>query len=282
MYLVFTINPLSYATLAAIICSLGLLVMQSGYSRLELGKNLSNKLQMIKVRAIFLVSISILSTYFVLFLMTNSKHISIAISALATSVPFLTNRQRAEKVMRARENAWPEVIDSLVSALQSGVSISDAVLALAEHAPNALRPNFSRVKIAVQRGESIESALRREKEELHSAISDQVFETLIVAKEFGGRDSNNALRLLSEFVRDDLDVVEEIRTKFGWIKNSAVLATVAPWILLVLLSSQKSTVEAFSTNSGVRILVSGVIMTGLAYVWMERVGRIPTTARALR
>ena len=156
------------------------------------------------------------------------------------------------------------------------------VIALAEHAPTPLRPNFIRIKIAVQKGEGIESALKREKEELNSAISDQVFETLIVAKEFGGRDANNALRLLSEFVRDDLDVLEEIRTKFGWIKNSAVLATIAPWILLILLSSQRSTVAAFSTNSGVRVLASGVIMTGLAYLWMERVGRIPTSARALR
>jgi len=282
MYLVLAISPLSYASLAAIICALGLLVLQSGYSRLELGKKLGRKFRVIKIRTILLVGISMLSTNLVLFLLTNSKQISIAISTLATSIPFLINKQRAEKVIRARESAWPEVIDSLVSALQSGVSISDAVLALAEHAPNALRPNFTRVKIAVQRGEGIESALRREKEELHSAISDQVFETLIVAKEFGGRDSNNALRLLSEFVRDDLDVVEEIRTKFGWIKNSALLATVAPWILLVLLSSQRSTVEAFSTNSGVRILASGVIMTGLAYLWMERVGRIPSTSRALR
>jgi tight adherence protein B len=215
-------------------------------------------------------------------LLTNSKQISIAISALSTSIPFMINKQRAEKVMRERESAWPEVIDSLVSALQSGVSISDAVLALAEHAPVALRPNFIRVKMAVQQGEGLELALKREKEDLKSAISDQVFETLIVAKEFGGRDSNNALRLLSEFVRDDLDVLEEIRTKFGWIKNSAALATVAPWILLVLLSSQRSTVEAFSTSSGVKILACGVIMTALAYLWMERVGRIPIAVRALR
>jgi tight adherence protein B len=215
-------------------------------------------------------------------LLTNSKQISIAISALSTAIPFMINKQRADKVMRERESAWPEVIDSLVSALQSGVSISDAVLALAEHAPVALRPNFIRVKMAVQQGEGLELALKREKEDLKSAISDQVFETLIVAKEFGGRDSNNALRLLSEFVRDDLDVLEEIRTKFGWIKNSAALATVAPWILLVLLSSQRSTVEAFSTSSGVKILACGVIMTALAYLWMERVGRIPIAVRALR
>lgn len=282
MYLAFAISPLSYAFLAATICAIGLLIVQSGVSRLDLGRQIRSKLKKVKMRALLLVCTSIIFTFLVMLLLTNSKQISIAISALSTSIPFMINKQRAEKVMRARESAWPEVIDSLVSALQSGVSISDAVLALAEHAPAALRPNFIRVKMAVHQGEGLELALRREKEDLKSAISDQVFETLIVAKEFGGRDSNNALRLLSEFVRDDLDVLEEIRTKFGWIKNSATLATVAPWILLVLLSSQRSTVEAFSTSSGVKILACGVIMTALAYLWMERVGRIPIAARALR
>ncbi len=282
MYLAFAISPLSYAFLAATICAIGLLIVQSGVSRLDLDRQIRSKLKKVKMRALLLVCTSIIFTFLVMLLLTNSKQISIAISALSTSIPFMINKQRAEKVMRARESSWPEVIDSLVSALQSGVSISDAVLALAEHAPAALRPNFIRVKMAVHQGEGLELALRREKEDLKSAISDQVFETLIVAKEFGGRDSNNALRLLSEFVRDDLDVLEEIRTKFGWIKNSATLATVAPWILLVLLSSQRSTVEAFSTSSGVKILACGVIMTALAYLWMERVGRIPIAARALR
>ncbi len=282
MYLAFAISPLSYAFLAATICAIGLLIVQSGVSRLDLDRQIRSKLKKVKMRALLLVCTSIIFTFLVMLLLTNSKQISIAISALSTSIPFMINKQRAEKVMRARESSWPEVIDSLVSALQSGVSISDAVLALAEHAPAALRPNFIRVKMAVHQGEGLELALKREKEDLKSAISDQVFETLIVAKEFGGRDSNNALRLLSEFVRDDLDVLEEIRTKFGWIKNSAALATVAPWILLVLLSSQRSTVEAFSTSSGVKILACGVIMTALAYLWMERVGRIPIAARALR
>ncbi len=282
MYLAFAISPLSYAFLAATICAIGLLIVQSGVSRLDLDRQIRSKLKKVKMRALLLVCTSIIFTFLVMLLLTNSKQISIAISALSTSIPFMINKQRAEKVMRARESSWPEVIDSLVSALQSGVSISDAVLALAEHAPAALRPNFIRVKMAVHQGEGLELALKREKEDLKSAISDQVFETLIVAKEFGGRDSNNALRLLSEFVRDDLDVLEEIRTKFGWIKNSATLATVAPWILLVLLSSQRSTVEAFSTSSGVKILACGVIMTALAYLWMERVGRIPIAARALR
>lgn len=231
----------------------------------------------------FITSITVVtSAYLVSFLITNVIAISMAIACLASSIPYLVNKHRAESVRRQSELAWPETIDSLVSALQSGLGISDAVLGLADHAPINLRPSFVRIKSGVVRGETLENLFAKEKQLLKSAIADQVFETLNLAKQFGGRDSNNALRLLSEFIRDDLEVLEEIRTKFGWIKNSAALATAAPWILLLLLSSQPSTVTAFSSGSGVSVLIAGVLMTAIAYMWMDKVGQLPTPSRALR
>ena len=231
----------------------------------------------------FITSITVVtSAYLVSFLITNVIAISMAIACLASSIPYLVNKHRAESVRRQSELAWPETIDSLVSALQSGLGISDAVLGLADHAPINLRPSFVRIKSGVVRGETLENLFAKEKQLLKSAIADQVFETLNLAKQFGGRDSNNALRLLSEFIRDDLEVLEEIRTKFGWIKNSAALAIAAPWILLLLLSSQPSTVTAFSSGSGVSVLIAGVLMTAIAYMWMDKVGQLPTPSRALR
>ena len=223
-----------------------------------------------------------LSVFLVVFIITSSKTIAGAISSLSTAIPFMINKYRAQARVRSKELAWPEAIDSLVSALQSGLSITDSLMGLAERGPLVLRDSFVRIRLGLQQGEVFESVLKREKAALNSAISDQVFETLVLAKDFGGRDSNNALRLLAEFIREDLDVVEEIRTKFGWIRNSAALATAAPWILLILLSSQSSTVAAFSTSAGIQVLSIGVVMTAVAYLWMERVGTLPQMARALR
>ena len=138
--------------------------------------------------------------------------------------------------MRLRDSSWPEAIDSLVSALQSGIAIPEAVCSLATRGPIPLRPLFLEIELRLINGEEFIQTLLNAKTSANSAIADQVFETLIFAKDFGGKDSNSALRLLSEFVREDLAVLEEIRTKFGWIRNSANLAAVAPWLLLLLLS----------------------------------------------
>ena len=233
-------------------------------------------------RSAITLLITLISSYFTTFLLTSSEAISIAIATLSAALPFLIGRGRNLKRQREQEVAWPEAIDSLVSALQAGISISEALTQLALHGPKVLRPSFAQIQSNLLSVGNFEQVLLKEKKRLDSAISDQVFETLIISKDFGGRDANNALRLLAEFVREDIAVAEEIRTKFGWIRNSALLATAAPWLLLILLSTQNSTVEIYSTPSGALVLSLGVVMTATAYIWMEKVGSLPAAPRALR
>lgn len=276
-------SPFVIATTSAAICLVGYVVFAKEKIESQLWhKRKSRKPASIDRDQLFIFVTISMVTFLIARLLTGSVQISFAIATLGAALPLIINKQRAESARRARELAWPETIDSLVSALQSGLSISDAVFSLSDHSPVQLRPSFSRIKQGVTSGKTLDEMLRSEKAILDSGLSDQVFETLLIAKEFGGKDSNNALRLLSQFIRDDIDALEEIRTKFGWIRNSAALASAAPWILLILLSSQQATVEAFAKPSGVAILVAGVLMTFIAYFWMDRVGQLPVQPRPLR
>ena len=263
----------------------GLLAALGSYITLFDLSSLNKKLKpdkKISSRSAITLIITLISSYFTTFLLTSSEAISIAIATLSAALPFLIGRGRNLKRQREQEVAWPEAIDSLVSALQAGISISEALTQLALHGPKVLRPSFAQIQSNLLSLGNFEQVLLKEKKRFDSAISDQVFETLIISKDFGGRDANNALRLLAEFVREDIAVAEEIRTKFGWIRNSALLATAAPWLLLILLSTQDSTVEIYSTPSGALVLSLGVVMTATAYIWMEKVGSLPAAPRALR
>jgi len=263
----------------------GLLAALGSYIALFDLSSLNNRLKpdkKISYQSAITLIITLISSYFTTFLLTSSEAISIAIATLSSALPFLIGRGRNLKRQREQEVAWPEAIDSLVSALQAGISIPEALTQLALHGPKVLRPSFAQIQSNLLSLGKFEQVLLKEKKRLDSAISDQVFETLIISKDFGGKDANNALRLLAEFVREDIAVAEEIRTKFGWIRNSALLATAAPWLLLILLSTQDSTVEIYSTPSGALVLSLGVVMTATAYIWMEKVGSLPASPRALR
>ncbi len=263
----------------------GLLAALGSYIALFDLSSLNNRLKpdkKISYQSAITLIITLISSYLTTFLLTSSEAISIAIATLSSALPFLIGRGRNLKRQREQEVAWPEAIDSLVSALQAGISIPEALTQLALHGPKVLRPSFAQIQSNLLSVGNFEQVLLKEKKRLDSAISDQVFETLIISKDFGGKDANNALRLLAEFVREDIAVAEEIRTKFGWIRNSALLATAAPWLLLILLSTQDSTVEIYSTPSGALVLSLGVVMTATAYIWMEKVGSLPAAPRALR
>lgn len=291
-FVAFTFSPSITALIAAAICSIGV-YLALGWRNVHFTardipvevkrpSSSSNRHFLGRFIKVAILISTVCITYLVMTVLTKSSSISFSIAVLATSIPFIINRNRENQRIRQRDLAWPEAIDSLVSALQSGIPIPEAVMSLSRRGPSALQPLFSRIERKIMSGEDFHDVLFDEKKFVNSAISDQVFETLILAKSFGGKDSNTALRLLAEFVREDLAVVEEIRTKFGWVKNSAVLATAAPWVLLVLLSTQGSTREAFATYDGLRILTLGIVMTAAAFLWMEKVGALPNVPRALR
>ena len=226
--------------------------------------------------------LAFIATLAISILLTTSLEISVALSLLVTAIPFFVARRRAEKALKAQELAWPLAIDSLISSLQAGQSITEAVRGLSQFGPQALIPTFERVERGLDDGEAFEGLLVREMRDLDSSASDQTITTLLIAKEFGGRDVTVTLRLLSNFLREDFAAQEEIKTKFGWVRNSALLGAGAPWLILLLLSTQKNTVAAYASSAGKAVLSIGVIATALAFIWMERVARLPDPARPLR
>jgi tight adherence protein B len=122
-------------------------------------------------------------------------------------------------------------------------------------------------------------AIEELKESFKHHGSDQIFEALLIAKSLGGSELLQILRTLGDFLRQDLALRREIDVKHGWIKNSAHISAAAPWILLLLLSTQPSTAHAYSTPTGALILIAGLFLTAIAYLWMNRLGRLPQAPR---
>lgn len=240
----------------------------------------------VKSRASIKQGLTILFTVASIFptalLLTTSVEISFALSTISTAIPFAIAQQRAIKARRSRERAWPECIDNAISALNSGQSITEALIALAEHGPELLRPNFIAICEQLHAGVNLSRALSEELALLDSPAGEQVFMTLSYAKEYGGRDVTTTLRLLANFLRDEAQIRDEIEARFGWVKNSALMGAIAPWLLLALLSLQKETVAAFATGAGRLVLIVGVVATAGAFIWMERIARLPESPRPFR
>jgi tight adherence protein B len=215
----------------------------------------------------------------VVLLMTRSVVIALAFGILAAGIAFVTVRAKNNLNEAALIAAWPEVIDHLMSGIQSGLSLTESLAGLSTRGPEVLRPAFTQFKASLYGNGDLTQAIEELKAMFSHHGSDQIFEALIISKTLGGSELLQILRTLGDFLRQDLALRREIEVKHGWIKNSAHLSAAAPWILLLLLSTQPSTASAYSTTTGAVILLAGLVMTGVAYIWMNRLGRLPETPR---
>ena len=212
-------------------------------------------------------------------LMTRSVVIALAFGTLAAGIAFVTVRAKNNLNEAALIAAWPEVIDHLMSGIQSGLSLTESLAGLSTRGPEVLRPAFTQFKATLYGSGDLTHAIEELKALFAHHGSDQIFEALIISKALGGSELLQILRSLGDFLRQDLALRREIEVKHGWIKNSAHLSAAAPWILLLLLSTQPSTAAAYSTPTGAMILIAGLVMTAIAYIWMNRLGRLPQTPR---
>lgn len=214
--------------------------------------------------------------------------ISLSISSVVIAVPFVFLSSavtwsilfaRKSKHEVAMANIWPEVIDHLISGIHSGLSLSETLVGLSSRGPKSLRPIFSEFHNELLQTGDFSLSVARLKSNFNSQSSDQILEALLLAKALGGSELLQIFRTLGDFLREDLALRKEIAIKHGWIKNSAHLSSAAPWILLLLLSSQPGTVDSFSSPGGIAILSIGMLMTMIAYLWMGRLSLLPKVPR---
>lgn len=211
---------------------------------------------------------------------------SIVISIIAfiaiITLPEAMRRRRLEQERIELASLWPEILDHIISGLRSGLSLAETLAGLSERGPTQTRATFLKCEQRLRESGDFYEAIFVIKERFRDPLADQVCEVLNFARGTGSRDTAITLRTLADFIRSDIALRAEIRSKHGWIKNSALIAAAAPWILLLILSTQANTISAFSTPAGVTVLLAGVGMSFLAYLWMGRAGRLPEVPRIFR
>jgi len=212
-------------------------------------------------------------------LITSSHVIAGTFMLLSTTISIIISKRSNSKRYEAINAAWPEVIDHLITGIHSGLSINESLAGLARRGPEILRPIFEDFSITMSKTGDFNLALMNLKNDCGQPGSDQIFESIAISKALGGSELLTILRTVGSFLRQDLALRREIEVKHGWIKNSAHLSAAAPWVLLLLLSTQPATSRAFSTSSGALVLLFGVVMTAIAYIWMAKLGKLPEVPR---
>jgi len=219
-----------------------------------------------------------LVAYLLFFFVTHSVSISLPLALLSSYLPQLHRKTRKRKEEEIRRKSWPLVIDQLASATHSGVPLHKALNQMQERGPVPLAPIFFAFSDSFRKEGSLEKGLMSFVDCAHARsskgydeIAVKIKSTILIARESGGLEVGPILRNLSAFLRQRERTVNEIHIKQEWIKNGAALASMAPWLLLILLSFNSKTKESFGTHGGQVVLLIGLALTLSAYHWISRI-----------
>ena len=216
---------------------------------------------------------------FVITVVSSSVPIALAFMSMGTVITYTFQTSATKRRETKFELLWPDVVDHLITGIQSGMSLVEALSQLADRGPHELAPYFSEFNRQIRKDGDFNSAVTWLQNQFSHYASDQIFEAIILSRTLGGTHLLQILRMVGDFIRQDLALRKEIEVKHGWIKNSAHLSAAAPWLLLLLLSTQPSTANAYATSTGAVILIAGIFMTAIAYLWMNKLGALPKPPR---
>jgi len=214
--------------------------------------------------------------------LSASAPIGLCFGILAARGPGALVTMRARSRRESMRTVWPDVVDNLASGIRAGMPLAEALSQVGESGPEQVQPAFDGFAQDYRATGRFSDSLDALKARLADPVADRIVEALRITRDVGGSDVGHVLRTLAEFLRDDARARGEIEARQSWTVNAARLASAAPWIVLMMLSSQPSNTAAFNTPAGLVVLAVGGVVTVVAYRVMVRLGRLPSEVRVLR
>jgi tight adherence protein B len=201
---------------------------------------------------------------------------ALVIIALAASALFFreVNSIRKSQRERIREESWPQFEEAYISAIQSGISISDSFSFVADFESPGLRNEVTELISNIDRGESLEQALRKFRAKVALASADLFVAIISLANHSGGNSLVSALTQHVQAVRFELAARGDVRARQGAILSVAKLGLLSPWVLVAVLSVNPQTRETFNSVAGQALLLGGFAVSFVAYRLVVAAGKL--------
>lgn len=227
------------------------------------------------------VAAGLVAALFVL-VITAVLPLAVIFGAMAGYAPIAFVKSRARRRRNQLREVWPDVVDHISSAVRAGMALPESLSQLAVRGPEELRPAFAEFAQDYRATGHFHDCLDALKARLSDPVADRLVESLRIAREVGGTDLGRLLRTLSSFLREDARTRAELEARQSWTINAARLALAAPWIVLAMLATRGSSLEAYREPAGIMLLIFGGGISVLAYQIMRRIGRLPEEVRVMR
>jgi tight adherence protein B len=205
--------------------------------------------------------------------LTGSTFVGLVPALAVTAVPRVYFGRRRRLRLAQVQHAWPDGLRDLLASISAGRSLTQSVVALAEHGPPALREAFAGYP-SLARSLGTVAALEIVKEELADPTSDRVIEVLVLAHDRGGGIVRQILEELLDATTKDLRLRDALETEGLEMRINARAVVVLPWLVLVALTARPGPFrDYYRSGAGLATLLVAGMLTAVGVGVLGRLGR---------
>jgi len=208
--------------------------------------------------------------------------VSLLVVGLGLIGPLLYYRHRRDRRRGLLQDALIEATGQLRDAIRTGLSVQNALLALAHSGPESLRPEFVRLAREI-RLLGFEPAMTAMRERLADPVYDVVAASLLLNDRLGGRNVSQVLDRLAQATRAELRVQQELRAYQAKNVVSAQIVAAVPLVVLVAIRAvNPAYLGLFDGVPGQLLLAGCATSVAVGYAGMLWITRLPGEQRVLQ
>jgi len=186
------------------------------------------------------------------------------------ALPGILYQRHQKKVISNKANAWPYLVEDLASAIRAGMPLADSLLEVSINSPEDLKSEMGAFSSYLRRTSQLQASLIALKEKVSDPVGILVVRMLLVVSRSGANDLAKSLKILNDSIRDYEQVAREVRARQSWVINSARLAVIAPWVVLVAIWPQPTVQTSYQSQQGQLLLLSVAAVCFVAYLAMKK------------
>lgn len=213
--------------------------------------------------------------------LTGSPAVAAVPAAALWSAPRVVLARRRHQRLRRLQQAWPDGLRELAASVSAGMSLPQALLAVARSGPQPLQEALARLP-GLMPAVGFQAALESARADAADPTTDRIVEVLLLAHERGGSLLPEILADLSEATAADLHTAERIATAQLELRINARVVFALPWLVLCALTARPGPFrEFYASTAGLPVVALGAALSGLGILIVGRLSHTPVEPRLM-
>ena len=181
---------------------------------------------------------------------------------------------KQERFKRDYVAALSQAIETLLRAYSANPNLNAALQEATPYFREPVRSDFVQVVTALQTGTTISDAIYQVAERRHNPYFDMLAEALAVREQQGGK-LKTVLEGLQSLLRGVIQIQNEVRARQTQPKLEGAIVAVAPFGFLALLKLVMREYEGgfYATLEGQIVLAVAIIFSGVAYLLSQKIAK---------